>query len=807
MNRTLHAAIVAALLTLGQGVAMPEAQAQAPATQAYEIPAGDLDSVLRRFAAQHKLQLVYSADLVRGKRSSGLSGIYSQDAALRQLLSGSGLQAQSLNAKTIVLKPSSDAIARPARDSTSATDEQARLLPAVQVTAEAAPGFAGGQVASSGRVGMLGERDIMDTPFSQIVFTSEMIQNQQAKTLADVLVNDPSIQVNSPRGSGWEGFNMRGFQLSDGNSSFSVNGLYEILPHSTVDAGMMERVEVLKGPSALLNGMPTASTIGGTANLVTKRAKDTPTAQFGITYGSRSQLGGQVDLGRRFGPGNAFGARVNASYRNGSMPIKPNEEEISSAVLGLDYRGARVRISGDIGYQNRKSGSANRPLFMGAGGTIPLPSLPRNDVSFLPDWLFWDQESVWGMVQGDVDVSDNINAYASIGTRETKSNVLFANPEVTNGAGDWTASPSLMAQRFKAIAGIAGLNARFHTGGVQHLLALNVTRVVVDNDHAQSVGGPLVSNIFAPAQIARPLMTLDPLAKLSEQERSGVGIADTLSILDERVQFTLGVRNQKVESRSYDLLSGALTGSYSSDAWTPAYALLVKARDNVSLYANYIQGLQPGTVVGSTYANAGEVFPPYKSVQHEAGVKIEWSHKLMATVAVFQIAQPSTVILPTVPLQTLALDGEQRNRGVELNLFGEPIEGLRIISGLTLLDAELSKTNGGLNDGNQAAAVPDFQVSLGGEWDVRSLSGLTLTGRIRHSDEVYVEAANLRTLPSWTQVDVGVRYRFDSPWNGKPIALRLNLDNLLDKNYWIGRNNSILQSLPRTWSLSATFDF
>ena len=84
-----------------------------------------------------------------------------------------------------------------------------------------------------------------------------------------------------------------------------------------VDTTGIERVEVFRGPTAFLNGaLPNA--VGGTINLVPKRATDDPITRATVLFDSDSQFGGSLDVGRRFGPDNAIGARASASYSSGA---------------------------------------------------------------------------------------------------------------------------------------------------------------------------------------------------------------------------------------------------------------------------------------------------------------------------------------------------------------------------------------------------------------------------------------------------------------------------------------------------------
>ena len=147
-----------------------------------------------------------------------------------------------------------------------------------------------------------------------------------------------------------------------------------------------------------------------------------------------------------------------------------------------------------------------------------------------------------------------------------------------------------------------------------------------------------------------------------------------MSVLDKRVQLTLGVRQQSVEGNNI-AASGTVATAYKADALSPAVGLVVKPLENLALYGNYIEGLQQGTVVGLQYDNRGDILPPYRSVQREIGVKVDFG-RVTATFSAFEITQPSAI--QDVPTNRLVVAGEQRNRGIEVNTFGEVANGVRV---------------------------------------------------------------------------------------------------------------------------------
>src|SRR5690606_18724516 len=125
----------------------------------------------------------------------------------------------------------------------------------------------GGQAATGGQLGMLGNVDILDAPVSINAYTAQLIQDKQAYTLADVLQNDPSVRFTTNTGHMLEHFKIRGMDVNGPGIAF--NGLYGIALGGHIPTELLERVEVLRGPSALLSGMAPDENIGGTINLVT----------------------------------------------------------------------------------------------------------------------------------------------------------------------------------------------------------------------------------------------------------------------------------------------------------------------------------------------------------------------------------------------------------------------------------------------------------------------------------------------------------------------------------------------------------
>lgn len=775
----------------------------------FDIAAQPLPQALNEIGRTTGLAVIFTGSQPFNVTGRPVQGNLTPSQALATLLAGTGITYRFTNPRTVTI----DTGERGGSVRGGATPAGAIALDTIDVqgagnpnsTMTPMPAYAGGQIATGAQVGMLGNRSVMNTPFSQTSYTNQTIKDQQAQTVQDVLVNDPSVLTNKQSGGRLnEETSIRGFRTGYGDASGTLNGMMGMSPLSSPDMDYVERVEVLRGPGALLNGMAANSGgIGGTVNLRTKQAGDEPLTQLTTRFTSRGQAGAHVDFARRFGDQKEFGLRFNGAFHKGAGPVNPTSEEIGSAALNLDYRGERIRLSTDIVRQSYNANPGNHQL-LDFWGIDVVPRAPDAGTGLNPSWSKQQVNQTVAMTRGEVDVTDNLTVYGAIGKQ--RSDQMFRGTLVptlldTSGTYGWSAL-SNMHLRYDVLSMQGGFRATATTGPVDHKLNLNLSQSRFRSQAARPFS-PYASttNLYDPVFGPEPVFPdVGNLMLQMHQKRSSVAFADTMSILDERIQFTAGLRYQEVTS------STAWSDPYGSTAVTPAYALVVKPRENVSVYANYIQALEPGQVVGMTYANAGEMLPPYLSEQYETGAKVDWG-TVTTTLAVFQITQASVVAVPGTPLPTLTINGQQRNRGIELNAYGEVVPGIRLMSGVTLLDARLTKTEGGLNDGDRAHGVPKFRTVIGAEWDTPFVQGLTLNGRVNYTSDQVVSGRD-GTIPSWTTLDLGARYTFNSPWNETPVTVRFNVDNVFDRDYWsTGTYNFIFLGTPRIYRLSATFRF
>lgn len=699
---------------------------------------------------------------------------------------------------------------KPRMSTDSQTDNNAQGLTLDETTITATssspgalpPVLAGGQVARGARLGMMGNKDVMDTPFSVTSYTAKTMADLQTVTVADALQRDPSVRSTGQTGGIVDSFFIRGFAIGEGNiGELAYDGVYGVAPNYRVFTEYAERVEVLKGPGALMYGISPNSGVGGVINIVPKRPLDVDLTRFTGSYASDSEVGGHLDVSRRFGPENRFGVRFNAGLQGGDTAVDGQERALDIGAIALDYQGERLRLNLDFISQKESFDGASRPFTIAPG--VDVPSAPNGRTNVSQDWGWSDTKEQSALLGGEYDLTDSVTVFAHAGGGRSdvkrKSDQV---PRILNSAGDTSNIPGYYKFNVDRSTADVGIRGVFATGPVTHTTTLMATRYQDELSRGITNGTEIRSNMYHPVDAPKQSISSPKVLRISESELSGVALTDTLSVLDDRVQLTLGVRRQDIESRNYNA-AGSVSSTYDDSATTPLVGVVVKPWEDVSLYYNYVEGLSKGDVAPGTAANAGMTFAPYESRQHEVGVKYEHG-TFMTTLALFQIEKPSGEIGAG---NVFSVQAEQRNRGVELSMFGEVAPGTRLMGGVTLLDGKLTDSATAANRGNKPVGVPDVQANLWAEWDTPWLQGFTFTGGAIYTDSQYVNQANTQELDAWTRFDAGARYA--TKIEGRPTTFRATVQNVFDREYWSGvaSYGAFSPGYPRTLQLSATVDF
>ena len=693
---------------------------------------------------------------------------------------------------------------RPVSQSVETVEEPAEETPNV---------YAGGQVSNTVTLGALGEKKALDVPFNIVGYTEEQIKNTQVSLLADLLANDPSVsnQTLSGVSSAW---NVRGFKSQ--HQDVQLNGLYGIAPRFYGGTESLERVDVLKGPAVLLSGIAPNGSLGGVVNYTTKRAGKEPLNRITMSYGDGGIFTQQIDIGRRTTDGKA-GVRVNVLNRNGDSSFDEHNRT-NSLAIGADYQGERYRIGFDYGLVYNKVEDQQYQVTVGKNDAVGSAlrtawgSMPRvsHDTKFGAYGGYRTLHEHYGMVSGEYDFSKNWMGFLKFGMRTTKMESIDNNFLVNRADGRTGVTYNYKNQLNKADSIEFGVRGKVQTGALKHELTLAANRIHYTRYMRNRKIGTGTTNFWnINLQIPNnPYNWSQP--KNDENTLTGFSVAGIISTADERWQFVIGGRQQNVKIDNYNTTTGKIKSSYDKSVFTPAFALVYKPKANMSVYANYMQGLDAGdaVVTADDAANDGTAFAPFKTKQYEFGVKYDFG-RWATTISAFNIKSPTLIADIANPVGTkynYYPTGEVRHRGLEWNFFGEPVKGTRLIGGLMLLDAKYTKSQGGAYNGNRVPATSRWSGVLGLEHDLKSVPGLTFTTRLTYNSSAYINEVNDFSVKPWTTWDLGARYKFNA--GSTPMTVRMDVYNVTNRNYWRALiNNGVFLGKERTFMLSLTADF
>jgi iron complex outermembrane recepter protein len=594
-----------------------------------------------------------------------------------------------------------------------------------------------------------------------------------------------------------------------------------LLPRQYIATELFERVEVLRGASAFLSGAnPGGGGIGGAINLLPKRAPNAPLTRATLGLSSGEQVSVAADVARRFGPDRAAGWRFNAALRDGGTSIDDEKAKLGLVALGVDWRGRDVRLSADLGFQDNKLARTRTNVSLPFDATsVPRP--PEPDRNWAQRWSYSNEKDLFGTLRAEWDVGRDVTAWLAYGLRRSEEANSLANLDLTD-----TPSGAATVARFdntredRVDTGELGLRGKLRTGPVGHewVVAASAFELEKKNAFAFDFFNTLVTNLYRPLYYAQPAIgptaftgnDLDAPALTGRTRLVSVALGDTLSLLDDRVLVTLGLRRQKLEIEDFAFDTGAPATPYRESRTSPMVGAVWRVTSAVSLYGNVIEGLTQGETAPTfgtpPPANAGAQLAPYVSKQKEIGAKWD-AGRIRASLALFSTTRPRSLVDAN---NVFTSAGRDRHRGAELSVHGVAATGLRVLGGLTWLDAEQQRTGSAATDGQRVIGVPKLQANLGVEWDLPWLPGLSLDARAVHTGERYADAANTLEVPGWTRLDFGARYVLDI--GRTPLTLRARIDNATDRAHWASvggfpGSGYLVLGAPRSVSVSASVDF
>ncbi|MGE8496079.1 MAG: TonB-dependent siderophore receptor [Pseudomonas sp.] len=750
-------AIGAPLLAFAGASAVPFAQAEQQ-TLYYDIPAGPLSNALATFAAQAGITLPLPARLVNDRSSAGLRGEWSTAQGFQQLLQGTGLEAipQGGNIYTLQTIPL-----------TSALQLAPTSITGAHSTAMGSTGYA----RSHSTVGTKTDTPLRDIPQSIQVVPRQVIEDQQINSLGDALTNVSSIQRGNTHGGTTESFFIRGFQAT----TYAVDGMLTnslvVRPEILSDLSNIEQVEVLKGPASVLYGRGNP---GGLINLVSRRPSFVPEGEVKAQVGSfdlrrlQAYVSGPLDPERALAGSLAMATQTKGSYRD--LHRDSHRRYIAPSLLWEATDSTRL----EMGLEYTETDAQYDRGLLEIGSKVDS----RHKVFLEEPWSRSDSDKTAAWLRLEHTANDWLTLRQV--TRWDRSNKQMVNVSqrtlqadgrtIIRRATDFDESAESLSAQFEAVA-------EFTTGGLGHTLLGGIETVKGHREVAMLRATLAPLDIYAPVYGAQPGPFTFGEDSRFDQHSYGVYLQDQID-LSERWKLLLGVRWDKIDQRNRAYTA---TGSYNdidiapSDT-SPRAGLVYEATDRLSLYVSYSTSFAPQ----NRLTRDGSVLDPETGVQYEIGAKYDLiPDRLSATLAAFEITRENLATSDPLDSSYSIQTGEQRVRGVELDVSGEIGEGWSVIGNIAVLDAKLVKDTR-IEEGNRLEGVPTVSGSVWSTYQLQSgpLQGLGVGAGVVFAGKRQGNLANTYSASGYGRLDMSLFYDLD-----EQTRVSLNARNVTDNDY------------------------
>ena len=633
----------------------------------------------------------------------------------------------------------------------------------VVVTGEQNEGYNPSRASTATRT----DTPLRDIPASISVIPRQLLEDQNVVRIQDALQNVSGVnRQGNFGGTDAGGYVIRGFS-QEGNFR---NGLADNDFYSSVDTANIERIEVLRGPASVLFGQVEP---GGIINVVTKQPLATPYYQVDFSAGNYAFYRPTVDLSGPLSNDGALLYRLNAAYQNaGSFrDFNFTERVFVSPVLSWNI-GDRTSLTLDGEYLN------NRYLFdrgLPSLGDRPAP-VPISRLVGLPESVYDDDTLRAGYrLQHQFNQDWQLrNAFSFVDGRLAGTYAIGGRELIDEQFSPISVGRDDFRRRIYTLQ--AELEGRFDTGSITHrpLIGVELRRNTWDYT-SFDVDDPILLDIFNPNyNVPLPeIPTEETFSYSTRRDTLGIYLQDQIAVL-ENLHLLLGGRFDAFQ-RSDDL-SGSLEEE-SLSAFNPRVGIVYQPVEPVSLYASYATSFQPDRFFGRS--GSGEPFEPTRGRQYEVGMKVDISESLSATLAAFQITKTNVVTVDSIDPDLLIQVGEQRSRGVELELSGQILPGWNIITSYAYTDAITSQDNI-IPVGNRIDNIPEHAASLWTTYEIQNgnLSGLGFGLGLYYAGDRFADLENTSTLPGYVRADSAIYYSRDN-WR-----LGLNIRNLFNATYY-----------------------
>lgn len=638
--------------------------------------------------------------------------------------------------------------------------------------------------------GAFGAKDTMAVPLAIQSYSADLISETSPRSLRDVLALDPSV-LNSSYGGGFDNFRLRGFAMDNFNT-IRRDGL-ALAPHYDVPLELVERVDVLKGPSGFLYGF---NSPGGTINYIPKRPTLKPFTTLSLQGSSLLGRYVALDTSNVFAD-DALGYRLNVGYEKIGDFNHFGDLERKFVGLATDIRfddRALLQLNADWTWKSTMSDPLLRADQSGRGNLLDPssyvlpPRFDRRD-ALSPSWYRHETEAYnleakfdyilnedWtSITQGNYSQVERHGGYVDLFDIAPNGEIGYA--DLYQSRGEIFSTWSLQSYLSGNVMTGNLFHELFGGGSYRQFRDESPYWDFVESSGAVTVGDISVGNIRNPVQPPRwdfgPEQDIDFKSTIQE---SSVFASDLITLSD---QFQVLLGGRYIWYKARNLSAEALPQH--QNAFVPAGALIYRPNESVMTYLSYSRGFEKGDYAPYNANNANQPTDAIESEQYEIGLKADISHRINLGVALFDIQRDASYLNSN---NDYVSDGHFHHRGIEFNATSRASDRLTVFGNVAYLDTQLEDVTDVTTDGRRSEGVPRWKGALGARYGFAGITGLSLDSTLSYVGSRPVDAQNSGFIPSYTLWDAGVTYK--TKLGSTPATFRLQAKNLTDKYYYSG---------------------
>ncbi|WP_414550065.1 TonB-dependent siderophore receptor [Anabaena sp. CCY 0017] len=627
---------------------------------------------------------------------------------------------------------------------------------------------------------------LRDIPANIQVIPRQVIEDQGAVRLDEALRNVGGVNFSSSFGNRGQDFRIRGFGATNYRNGLreDTGGGASFNNRTAQETADVERIEVLKGPASVLFGQGEP---GGIINLVSKKPLTTPYYNIGFTAGSFDFYRSTLDFSGPLTEDGSLAYRLNIAYESaGSFRDFTDSRRYFIAPSLAWTISPNTKLTLEASYlQDRRT--FDRGLLVLNGADRPA-DLPLSRALFDPNFSQANYDETRAYVYLDHNFSDDVSLRSAFryttsfeSDREGSSSGSLRNDNRTLDIEAYFGD-----QFFETYTFQNDLVWEFDTGAIAHKLLLGFE---VRNSFArygsqapagqQALTGGLL-DIFEPDYNAITYTGGYDFffeGDRKEEKLFGIYLQDQITLLDN-LKLVIGGRFDSVTSKQR---FGDFREDIDDSAFSPRFGLVYQPSETLSLYANYSRSFVP--VGGQNATNTP--FEPTRGTQYEIGAKADFlDGRLSATIGAYDITKSNITTADPDNRNFSIQVGEQRARGIDIDVAGEILPGWNIIASYALIDATITQDNR-FEVGNRLNNIPQNAASLWTTYTMQSgnFRGVGFGAGAFFVGERTGDLDNSFTLPGYTRFDAAVYYNRDN------FRAALNFKNLFGTEYFAGSQN------------------